>query len=76
MEEEKEVLAEASSDGKFWQPIHKLPRSHFSGDPIAVRIGKMSPGAKNEDFSILGLAGTCKIKDFRVYGKPDGKDRP
>ena len=67
--EPKEVLAEASSDGKLWYPLRTFPRSQFPGDPVAVRLGKTGPGARNEDYSLPGPAGTCRIKDLEVFGK-------
>jgi hypothetical protein len=67
--EKDEVLAEASPDGKLWETIHALPRSQFEGDPVAVKIGKMSPGSKGEDYSDPGVpGGSCLIKDLRAYG--------
>jgi hypothetical protein len=68
--DEKEVVAEASEDGKLFYPIHALPRTQFDGDPIAVRLGKMSPGSMAEDFTDPGMdrVGTCAIDDLRVYG--------
>jgi len=66
--EKNEVLAEASPDGRLWETIHSLPRSQFQGDPVAVRLGKMSPGAKPEDYSDRGLPeGSCAIKSLRAF---------
>jgi hypothetical protein len=48
---EKEVVVQALQANGFWQELARLPRREFAGDPTAVRVGKMSPGAKNEDFS-------------------------
>jgi hypothetical protein len=63
-----EVLAEASPDGRLWETIHSLSRSQFQGDPIAVRLGKMSPGSKPEDFSDPGLPeGSCAVKSLRAF---------
>ena len=67
--EPKEVLAEASSDGKLWYPLQTFPRSQFPGDPVAVRLGKTGPGARNEDYSLPGPVGTCRIKDLEVFGR-------
>jgi hypothetical protein len=67
--EDKDVVVQASQDHQAWQELARFPRSEFAGDPVAVRLGKMSPGSKNEDFSTLGPAGLCAIKDFRVLGK-------
>ena len=72
--EKNEVLAEASPDNRLWETIRALPRSQFEGDPVAVRLGKMSSGGKGEDFAEAGgLAGSCRIKDLRVFG---GKRQP
>ena len=54
--EKNDVLAEASPDNRLWETIHALPRSQFQGDPVAVCIGKMSPGGKGEDFAEAGDA--------------------
>jgi hypothetical protein len=64
--EDTEVVIQASQDQQAWQELARFPSSEFPGDPVAVRLGKMSPGSKNEDFSTLGPAGVCAIKDFRV----------
>ena len=67
--EKDEVLAESSPDGKLWETIHALPRGHFAGDPFAVRIGRMSPGSRGEDFHDPGVPeSSCLIKDLWVYG--------
>ena len=55
--ETKDVVVQASQEAGFWQELARFPRSEFTGDPTAVRIGKMSPGARNEDFSTPGPAG-------------------
>jgi len=67
--EDKEVLAEVSGDGTFWETLLSVPRNQFPGDPVAVRLGKMTPGGKNEDFSPVGAAGSCALDDLRVFGK-------
>lgn len=67
--EDKDVVVQASQDHQAWQELARFPRSEFAGNPVAVRLGKMSPGSKNEDFSALGPAGRCAIKDFRVLGE-------
>ena len=71
--EDQEVVVQAAQELQGWQELARFPRSEFLGDPVAVRLGKLSPGSKNEDFSTLGSAGVCAIKDFRVLG-PAPKD--
>ncbi len=66
--EDKQVLAEISADGRFWEPIHAADRSQFAGAPVAVRLGKMSGDGKNEDHHVLGPPGGCAIKALRVFG--------
>ncbi len=70
--DEKELVVQAAQQLQAWQELARFPRHEFAGDPVAVRLGKMSPGSKNEDFSTLGPAGTCAIKEFRVLGKEHG----
>jgi len=67
--EPNEVVAEMSPAGKLWYPVKALPRKHFGGDPIAVRIGKMSPGCRAEDYRLTGPHGTCAIRALRVFGR-------
>ncbi len=67
--EEDAVLAEASVDGRLWETIHSAPRGEFPGDPVVIRVGKMSPGGKCEDFATVGPPGTCALDDLRVFGK-------
>jgi hypothetical protein len=65
---EKDVVVQASQEGGSWQELARFPRDQFAGDPSAVRIGKMSPGARNEDFSTLGPEGTCSIRFLQALG--------
>ena len=67
--EKDEILAESSPDGRLWETIQSLPRTQFDGDPVAVRLGKMSPGSKPEDHSDPGVPeGSCLLKNFRAFG--------
>ncbi len=66
---DEEVIVQAAQERQGWQQLAKFPRHEFAGDPVAVRLGKMSPGSKNEDFSLLGPPGTCAIKELRVFGR-------
>jgi hypothetical protein len=66
---EQEVVVQASQEGGFWQEIGRFARNEFPGDPTAVRLGKMSPGAKNEDFSTPGPEGLCAFRSLRVLGR-------
>jgi len=61
------VLAEASEDGEYWDLISSIDRSHLQGDPVAVRVGKMSPPADAVDFDDPGPMGTCAIDDLRAW---------
>lgn len=67
--DDKEVVVQAAQEQQAWQELARFPRSEFPGDAASARLGKMSPGSKNEDFSTLGPAGACALKDFRVLGK-------
>ena len=67
--EDQEVVVLAAQELQAWQELARFPRSEFAGDPVSVRLGKMSPGSRNEDFSTLGPAGVCAIQNFRVLGK-------
>jgi hypothetical protein len=66
--DDKEILVLASQDQQPWQELARFPRSEFPGDPGSVRLGKMSPGSRNEDFSTLGPAGVCALQELRVLG--------
>ncbi len=66
---EKEIVVQASQDGRAWQDLARFPRTEFPGAPTSIRLGKMSPGSRNEDFSILGPPGACMIRSFRVLGE-------
>ena len=63
------VVAESSHDGDWWETVHTAPRTAFPGDPAAVRIGKMSPGSRNEDHHVPGPVGSCAIRRVRVWGR-------
>jgi hypothetical protein len=67
--DDKEIRVQASWDGRVWQDLARFPRSEFPGDPLRVRLGKTSPGSKNEDFSTPGPDGACEIRRFRVLAK-------
>jgi hypothetical protein len=66
--EKDRVLAEVSLDNRLWETIHALPRNHFPGDPVAVRLGKMRTDGTANDHSEAGAKGSCRIKDFRAFG--------
>jgi hypothetical protein len=66
--EKDEVLAEASHDGEFWEIMHSLPRGRFTGDPVAVRLGKTGPGGRPEDYSTMARPGVSTIRALRVFG--------
>ncbi len=66
--DEQEVLVRAYQELQGWQELARFPRAEFAGDPVAMRVGKMSPGSRNEDFSELGPAGQCVINDVRLFG--------
>lgn len=66
--DEQEVLVRAYQELQGWQDLARIPRTEFAGDPVAVRVGKMSPGSRNEDFSELGPSGQCAIKEVRLFG--------
>ncbi|MBN1344088.1 MAG: hypothetical protein JXQ73_15490 [Phycisphaerae bacterium] len=67
--EGKEVLAECSMDGAMWEVVHRIPRDRLPGEPVAVRIGKMSNTDKDEDYQVLGPEGSCAIADVRAFGR-------
>jgi hypothetical protein len=67
--ETKDVVVQALQETGSWQELARFPRSEFAGDPAAVRVGKMSPGARNEDSSALGPAGTCSIRLVQALGR-------
>jgi hypothetical protein len=67
--EKDTVLAEVSLDNRLWETIHSLPRSQFPGNPLAVRLGKMRSDGAAEDYSEAGVQGSCRIKDFRAFGR-------
>lgn len=65
----KEIVLGAQPEGGSWQEIARLPRGEFPGEPVGVRVGKMSPGGANEDFSTPGPAGVCAIRQLQVKGR-------
>jgi hypothetical protein len=66
--EDKQIVAESSMDGRFWEIIHRVNRSQYAGSPEAVRVGKMAGEGKNADHHVLGPHGACEVKDLRVMG--------
>jgi hypothetical protein len=65
--EKDAVLLEVSADEHLREGIHAFPRTEYPGDPIAFRLGKMSPGGKAEDYGTLGPAGVCTLNELRVW---------
>jgi len=63
------IYAEASEDGELWDLIRTFPRDRYPGDPIALRLGKMSPKGACEDYERPGDAGDSAIGELRVWGK-------
>jgi hypothetical protein len=72
---EREVVAYARQRDESWQELARLPRGEFGGNPSTVRLGKMSPGGRNEDFSTLGPEGQCTVGSLQLFGPrtPDTK---
>ena len=67
--EKDEVIVEVSPDNRLWEVLHVFPRSQFQGEPVTIRLGKMSSNGKTDDYSEAGLIGSCRIKDLRVFGR-------
>jgi hypothetical protein len=66
--EAEEAILMVAQEGKVLQEIARFSRKDFPGDPSRLRLGKMSPGSLNEDFSEPGPAGACAFKDLKVLG--------
>ena len=65
----RRVFAEVSHDGQIWWPLKEFSRGRYSGDPIKVRVGKMSPRGENVDADATpNQEGSCRIAELRVYG--------
>jgi hypothetical protein len=64
----KELQLQVRDPSGLWLDIARFPRIEYPGDPVLVRIGKMSPGSRNEDFGEPGPAGTCALRSLRVLG--------
>ena len=62
------MFIEGSWDGDLWFPIHAVSRRAFPGDPVAVRLGKMSGQGTAQDYTWLGPFGASRIKHLQVYG--------
>jgi hypothetical protein len=67
--EAKDVVVQAAREGGAWEELARFARSEFPGDPAAIRVGKMSPGARNEHFSTLGPGGTCAVHLVQALGR-------
>jgi hypothetical protein len=66
--DDREVVLHASEAGVL-QEIARFPRTEFPGDPASIRLGKMSPGSRNEDFSTPGPEGACSFQQLQIMGK-------
>jgi hypothetical protein len=64
-----EIVVYASQEGAPTQELGRFPRSEFPGEPLSVRVGKMSPAAKAEDFSEPGPEGICTIIRVQCFGR-------
>ncbi|MGO8744836.1 MAG: hypothetical protein ACLQNE_02495 [Thermoguttaceae bacterium] len=49
--------------------LHVFPHGQFQGEPVTVRLGKMSSTSQADDHSEAGPSGSCRIKDLRVFGR-------
>ena len=67
--EKDEVIVEVSPDNRLWEVLHVFPHGQFQGEPVTVRLGKMSSNGKTGDHSEAGPLGSCRIKDLRVFGR-------
>ncbi|MBN1346856.1 MAG: hypothetical protein JXQ73_29460 [Phycisphaerae bacterium] len=66
--EEKEVFAEYTADGRFWEPIEVRARGEYPGAPGIVRLGKTSGRGTNEDCGESGPSGVCGVRSVGVFG--------
>ena len=65
----EQLFVEVSHDGQVWWPLSTFSRAAYSGDPIKIRVGKMSPDCKNVDADAMpNPEGSCAIAELRVYG--------
>jgi hypothetical protein len=68
--EEDRILLEGKPESarrpRFRQ-IAALNRADFPGDPVAIRIGKMTAHGTNEDFPEPGREGECRIRKVVAY---------
>ena len=56
--------------GERWRLIDKQSRNDLSGDPVALRLGKLAENGGWQDFSgESGGKGQSAYRDLRVLGK-------
>jgi hypothetical protein len=63
----REIAVYARQESQ-WQELARFPRGEFGQDPSAVRLGKTSPGSRNEDHSLAGPKGQCRFERLQVFG--------
>jgi hypothetical protein len=64
--DQRYVHAEASAEGKAWETLRALPRAQFLGDPVAIRMGKMSRFADTRG-TTTGAVQERMFGAFHVY---------
>ena len=65
------VLCDAKPQGGTWKNYGRFKLERPAGEPLAMRVGKMSPKGEAEDHSDSGPPVRCRILDVSAYGEID-----
>ncbi len=63
------VEARCEDEDGDWQPLARLPRTQFAGDPVGVQLGKSHGVEGTDDHHDPGADGTCHFRRLRVFGR-------
>ncbi len=63
----EDVVAEASADLRLWAVLGAFPRELYPGDPVAVRVGKMSRWGTPQDFHRPGPYGSAALRHLALH---------
>ncbi|HEY0072944.1 MAG TPA: hypothetical protein VGB77_02505, partial [Abditibacteriaceae bacterium] len=73
---DREVVSALIGNGVAWRVLKQIPRTELGGQPIALRVGKMSLQADNHDYAMPGEIGSCRIENITGGGQTNPNYHP
>jgi hypothetical protein len=73
---DREVVSALIGNGVAWRVLKQIPRTELGGQPVALRVGKMSLQGDNRDYTMPGETGSCRIENITGGGQTNPNYHP